>query len=464
MDGQVDPSAVQDLLNRFKQTVADTWSLPLEDIIILAVDINGASYTARRRRAALQLEASDHGHGLQQGHQQHHYQQQDGEGLGQGQVSGSSRAARWLREDAPRVPLAVAEPLRAVGVSSLLSLGRAPADLDPQALTAMLQRAAAVLQDQLANDALLLAQQDALGGGARRRSRRLVQAGDNVAVDFGVRQLVEVPLPPSPPPSPSLPVGVVESPSPPPPPSRPPRPPPASPRELAQLASTLGATVMVAPSPPPSPPSPPPLPPSPPPSPPPPSPSPPSPLPPSPSAPSSPPPSSPLPPSPPPLPLSPSPAAVLSPPPSPPPDDALTVDDVLWATSAFSEVGLGSKTVRQVDYVCSAVLPTLKWHTTLVLLTHARTRCARPLRPDAHGARTHVPEYGGVQEMLTLPVSHVPATGPGHLGQELQQAGGQAQPQGAARDAVQAPSRGQLGAAPQGGHGRCAVGAWGCRA
>ncbi len=251
MDGQVDPAAVQELVDGLKRTVADTWGVPLSSISVTAVDINGVRYTANRRRAALEL-----------------------------------------RKAAVPVPLPVDEPLRAIGVSFLHRLDPGSGlPHDPQALR-LLQQDAAALEQQLA--AAVYSRR--AEGGAVRSGRVLL--ADSVAVDFGVTQLVEVPLPPSPPPAPPLPPGVVESPSPPPPPTRPPRPPPAPVRELGQLAAGLGATVSVAPSPPPSPPAPPP-----------PSPSPPTPI------------SSP----------SPSPSDIT-------PPANTTIDDIMWATSALSEV------------------------------------------------------------------------------------------------------------------------------
>ncbi|GLC53122.1 hypothetical protein PLESTB_000710100 [Pleodorina starrii] len=260
--GTVEKTALSAFVDTFKQQINAVWGIPLDQIDVSSVTVNGMPYTiARRRRAALETSAT----------------------------TDSTFVRRALSVEGREMA-----GLRALGLVSLVEL--LPVGEGGE------QRPAVV----------------------EHHTRHLLATPtgtDSVTVDFSVTKQIEVPLPPSPPPRPPNPPGLRESPSPPPPPPRPPAPPPGLPMDLGNLAAATGATVTQMPNAPPSPPLPPLLPPSPrPPNPrPPPTPTPPSPPPPSPPpkpkrGKSPPPPGPPTPPPP-----KPSPPPPLPPSPPPPP-------------------------------------------------------------------------------------------------------------------------------------------------
>ncbi|GIL80194.1 hypothetical protein Vretifemale_9364, partial [Volvox reticuliferus] len=310
-NGNLNNTAIQDFVNVFKQRVSQTWGIPISQVLVPFIFINGVQVDLSsiapnsRRRSVVEV------------------------GQNEIDTTGFSRV-RNVDISGPTM-----SGLRALGLTQLVQLADWQS-LEQHELVALKASEEELLQ--------ALREMEPNESSGQRHRRLSATSGDSASMDFSVTQFRDVPLPPSPPPWPPNPPGIMESPSPPPPPPRPPRPPPVPPQTLGSLAAATNSTIIQRPNAPPSlppptipPPSPPPRTWQPPPPPPPPpsttsnvpsyrsSPSPPSLFPPPPNpnpppspSPAPPPPSPPPPTPPPPLPLPPSPSPRSPPIPSPP--------------------------------------------------------------------------------------------------------------------------------------------------
>jgi hypothetical protein len=185
-------AAVSSFIADFKQQVSQTWGIPLEQIQVTSVTVNGqaVSTTSRRRLSA---------------------------GLTQTSTVGEASRTSALQS----LP----------GLTSLLQQPASAASLE-------------ALREQ---EDSLLRDLNQMQPGRQRALLVATWGTDSASLDFSVTTYEEVPLPPSPPPRPPNLPGVQDPPRAPPRPSGPPSRPPMA---LDSLAAATGATISQNPSPP----------------------------------------------------------------------------------------------------------------------------------------------------------------------------------------------------------------------
>ncbi|GIL80192.1 hypothetical protein Vretifemale_9364 [Volvox reticuliferus] len=222
-NGTLNNTAIWDFVDVFKQRVSQTWGIPIEQVIVPYIYVNGievdvTSVTPNsRRRSVVEV------------------------GQNEIDTTGFSRV-RKMDISGPTM-----SGLRALGLTQLVQLADW-SSLEYNELLALKASEEELLQ--------ALREMEPNESSGQRHRRLSATSGDSASMNFTVTQLIEVPLPPSPPPRPPNPPGIMESPSPPPPPPRPPRPPPVPPQTLGSLAAATNSTIIQRPNAPPSPPFP----------------------------------------------------------------------------------------------------------------------------------------------------------------------------------------------------------------
>ncbi|GIL89258.1 hypothetical protein Vretifemale_17089, partial [Volvox reticuliferus] len=222
-NGTLNNTAIWDFVDVFKQRVSQTWGIPIAQVIVPYIYVNGievdvTSVTPNsRRRSVVEV------------------------GQNEIDTTGFSRV-RKMDISGPTM-----SGLRALGLTQLVQLAdwRSLEYNELVALKASEEELLQALREMEPNESK-----------GQRHRRLSASSGDSASMNFTVTQLIEVPLPPSPPPRPPNPPGTIESPSPPPPPPRPPRPPPVPPQTLGSLAAATNSTIIQRPNAPPSPPFP----------------------------------------------------------------------------------------------------------------------------------------------------------------------------------------------------------------